>query len=107
VQIGDVQIGLRFPADKVALQAVGPGAQTPGSIPLTGMVAPGEYRLLVQDASKGGQWPPGEHELAVLMLEVQPGVTDERLDLSVFEAQIHKDGAIASYDTVNAFLFVG
>ena len=106
-QIGDVQVGLSFPANKVALQGVGPGGQTPGSIPLTGTAAPGVCTLLVQNASHGAQWPAGDHELAVVNFVTQPGVTDDRLDLSVSQAQIHKDGAVANFGTVNAFLFVG
>jgi hypothetical protein len=104
-QIGDVDAHVRFPSDKVDYKSAAPGTDTPGNAPPT-TPAPGDLHVVVQNVSKGAQWPPGEYELAKLTFEVPAGVTDPYLELSLEDATVDKGGAATKFEALSAFLYV-
>jgi hypothetical protein len=105
-QVGDVRVRVRYPADKASFRTVAAGAHAPGSLPLVGAPATGELMLMLQNASQGVQWPADEFELAVLNFQVNAGVTDPIIELSVIDTEVQRDGAITMFNALNAVVFV-
>jgi hypothetical protein len=107
-RIGDVSVLVRYPTDKVHFGGASAGANTPlGNDPmLGGDSAAGALTLLLQDVSQGGQWEPDEFELAKLDFQVQAGVSDPIVELSLVDARVQRDGADTAFDALNAVLFV-
>jgi hypothetical protein len=106
VQIGNVEVKILYPSDKLDFQGAQPGAATPGSLPLIGVAAQGERKVVLQNVSQGLQWAPGEHELARLSFQMRPGVTDGRFEVRVPEAKATKAGQDSELHTVNAIVLV-
>jgi hypothetical protein len=105
-QIGDVLVCVKYPADKVSYSTVNVGANTRGNVPFVQNPAPGELTLLLPNASQGVQWTPDEYELALLTFQVQAGVTDPFLNLSLMEGKVQRDGADTPCETQSAVVFV-
>jgi hypothetical protein len=66
----------------------------------------GELMLMLQNASQGVQWPADEFELAVLNFQVNAGVTDPIIELSMIDTEVQRDGAVTMFNALNAVVFV-
>jgi hypothetical protein len=105
-EVGNLSVRVRYPEGKVTFSAVDAGAKTPGIVPFVQNLAPGEIKLLVQNASQGVEWTPDEYELALLTFQVQPGVADPFIELSLMEGKVNRDGADIDCEALSAVLFV-
>jgi CHAT domain-containing protein len=104
-QVGDVNARILYPADTVSFVSAATGANT-ANAPFIQNLAPGEIKLLLQNASQGRQWTPDEYELAALTFRVQSDVTDPFLELKIADGKVQRDGVASSIEALNAVLFV-
>lgn len=105
-QVGDVNLRVRYAADRVGFSAATAGGAIPGALPLVGMPAPGELIVQLNNVSQGVQWAPGEFELVTLRFQVNAGVTDPVLHLSLADANVRKDGIGVVFNTLDGVVFV-
>lgn len=103
--IGQIDFTLRFDPAKVryvnALQAVDtqitPFVGAPGP--------PGEIRVLVPNASRGQQWPPGRFNLGLLRFEVD-ATADAITHLQMSNANVTENGQATPFTTLDPVILV-
>ena len=105
-QIGDVKASITFPNDKISYQSAADGANTPGNILLAGANPGGGVTLMLQDASAGNTWAPGDYELAVLNFQVKAGAVEPIQWIKVSDVLVTKDSAKTQLNSLNAVVYV-
>jgi hypothetical protein len=104
--VGSASCRLGYPANQMGFSAAAPGAAIPGAPPFLDTQTAGIVKVQFNNIPQGAPWMPGEYELATISFQVNPGVTDPYLTLSLADANVQKDGAGVIFNTLDGVVFV-
>jgi hypothetical protein len=85
----------------------GPGADAPPGAVFVQSNAGAPTVLLVQNASQGTTWAPGEYELARLRYQLVGSSSKPLYYVNLQTADVEANGASKAFRTLNAVVFIG